>query len=132
MKKHNLIFLILLLVYLGLVAWLCFGHFEGLPKIQKDLFGIPFDKVVHFLMFLPFPFLSFKAFDYLTKKSWQAILALLVIFVIGCGIAAATEIGQSHTAYRSGDPNDFLADILALGIATVVTFAISLACSRKR
>ena len=83
-------------------------------------------------MFLPFPFLSFKTFDYLAKKPWQAVLASLVIFTVGCLIAAATEIGQSHTAYRSGDPNDFLADILALGIASVVTLAISLACSRKR
>ena len=132
MKKRNLIFLFLLLVYLGLVAWLCFGHFEGLPKVQQDFIGIPLDKVVHFLMFLPFPFLCFKAFDYMTKTSWHALLAVLAIFVVGCLIAAATEIGQSHTAYRSGDPNDFLADILALGIASAVTFAISLACSRNR
>lgn len=132
MKKRNFIYLILLLVYLGLVTWLCFGHFDGLPKVQKGFFGIPVDKVIHFLMFLPFPFLSFKTFDYLAKKPWQAVLASLVIFTVGCLIAAATEIGQSHTAYRSGDPNDFLADILALGIASVVTLAISLACSRKR
>ena len=131
MKKRNFIYLILLLVYLGLVTWLCFGHFDGLPKVQKDFFGIPVDKVVHFLMFLPFPFLSFKTFDYLAKKPWQAVLASLVIFAVGCAIAAGTEIGQSKTAYRSGDPNDFLADILALGIASIVTLAISLACSRK-
>lgn len=132
MKKRNFIYLILLLVYLGLVTWLCFGHFDGLPKVQQGFLGIPVDKVIHFLMFLPFPFLSFKTFDYLAKKPWQAVLASLVIFTVGCLIAAATEIGQSHTAYRSGDPNDFLADILALGIASVVTLAISLACSRKR
>ena len=101
MKKRNFIYLILLLVYLGLVTWLCFGHFDGLPKVQKDFFGIPVDKVVHFLMFLPFPFLSFKTFDYLAKKPWQAVLASLVIFAVGCAILtlyAGAELPQDIEA----------------------------------
>lgn len=59
MRKRNILTLALLVVYLGMVGWCCFGHFSDLPDIGQDnLFGIPMDKMVHFLMFFPFPSLS--------------------------------------------------------------------------
>ena len=49
---------VLFLMYLGAIALLCFISGEKIPDIQREIFGIPTDKLVHFFMFLPFPVLS--------------------------------------------------------------------------
>lgn len=46
---------LLLLFYIGAVAFCCFWKFTSLPSLELKIFGIPKDKIVHFLMFLPFP-----------------------------------------------------------------------------
>lgn len=124
MKKRNIIGFILLLVYLGVLAWCCFGNFDDMPKPEKEFLGIEFDKIVHFIMFMPFPFLCFLAFDCITAKPWKAILSTIAIFLSGCLLAAGTEIGQSYTAHRSGDPKDFLADVIAMATACLLLIVI--------
>ena len=54
---------ILFAVYLAAVLVLCFGKFPSSEDVPKYLWGIPTDKIVHFLMFLPFPVLAYLAFD---------------------------------------------------------------------
>lgn len=121
MRKRN-IFAPLLIIYLGAVVYLCFGHFNDLPQIGQDsLWGIQMDKVVHFLMFFPFPILCHAAFRPQGKKGWRTVVTVFIIFVTGCALAAGTELGQSLTDYRSGDPMDFLADLAALTGASIVT-----------
>ncbi|MBR4756841.1 MAG: VanZ family protein [Bacteroidales bacterium] len=124
MGKRNVASLVLFVIYLAVLIWCCFGHFDDLPSVDTTLFGIPTDKIVHFIMFLPFPVLCFKSFSFLTPRPRQALLALAVIFIIGCLLAAGTEIGQSFTKYRSGDPFDFTADVVALAISSVATFIV--------
>ena len=119
MKKRNVIWFILLLVYLGVLAWCCFGNFDDIPQPRKEFFGIAFDKIVHFIMFLPFPFLCFLAFNCIEAKPWKAMLGIVAIFLAGCLIAAGTEIGQSYTAHRVGDPKDFMADFLSLAVSSL-------------
>ena len=131
MRKKNVIWPILLLIYLGLVTWCCFGHFESMPEATKDFLGIPADKIVHFIMFLPFPFLCFRSFSFPVAKPWQVFLSMTVIFLIGCIIAAGTEIGQSYTAHRSAEPMDFLADAVALAACSVATLILHLSCNQK-
>ena len=126
MKRSNIIALILFLVYLAAVAYCCFGHFSDLPQVESSYFGIPSDKIVHFLMFFPFPILFFLAFDRHTTKPWQAVLMTAITFALGCALAAATEIGQSFTTYRSGDPLDFYADILSLGISSLLILTVDI------
>ena len=86
------IFRILLVLYLCAVAWLCFGHFSNIPNIKMSYWGIPTDKIVHFLMFFPFPLLAFGGFDKYTTKPWHSFLFVAVLFGIGCLLAGATEI----------------------------------------
>ena len=124
MPRRSIIGSILLLVYLGVLAWCCFGNFESLPSVQKSFFGIPTDKVVHFIMFLPFPMLCFWSFNFIAMKPWKMILAVLAVFLIGCAIAAGTEIVQSFTSYRTADPKDFVSDIIALGVSTLIFLLI--------
>lgn len=131
MSKRGRAFLVLFLGYLGIVAWCCFGHFDSLPVVQSELFGIPMDKVVHFLMFLPFVFLGYMAFYSNSRKKWKSVLIALAVLAAGILIAAATELGQSLTDYRSGDPWDLAADISGLGLAFVLVVALVLIQKRK-
>ncbi len=131
MKKRNIISFILFLLYLGFVAWCCFGHFDSLPNISRSILGFPTDKVVHFVMFFPFAFLCFASFDFLAGKKWKALLLMAAVFVIGLLVATATEAGQSLTTYRSADPLDFKADALALGLASLIIAVIILARKTK-
>ncbi len=132
MKKRNILTLSLFIIYLGAVAYCCFGHFSELPDMGKDtLFGIPTDKVVHFLMFFPFPILCFLTFTGRTQKPLHTMLIVGCVFTIGCVIAAATEIGQSFTDYRSGDILDFAADATALAVSSIMVMFIDLHIIKK-
>ena len=120
------VFRVLLILYLAVVAWLCFGHFDNIQKIPRSFWGIPTDKIVHFLMFFPFPILSFLAFDRFTTRWWQSVLFVGAVFLVGCLIAGGTELGQLQTSYRSGDIADFFADGLALGISSLIVLIIDI------
>ncbi len=115
---------ILFVMYLACIAFLCFMHVDKLPEVQKFIFGIPTDKVVHFLMFMPFPILAYLAYDHLTNKVWSAVLFAVATLVIGCLIAYGTEYVQGRLPYRSMDIKDFKADALALTISTAAVFII--------
>ena len=114
----------LFLVYLALVAWICFGSFKPGPHVPRSVLGIPTDKLVHFCMFFPFPILAFLAFDKYTETPQSTFLFSGLTFLVGLGLAFLTEWGQAHlTDYRSGDPWDWVADISALVLSSLaVTF----------
>lgn len=130
--KRQAAAIFLFIIYICAVVYCCFGHFNDLPQVgQEDLWGIPMDKVVHFIMFFPFPMLCYPAFCHRNLKVWKTALNITVILVIGCALAAGTEIGQSMTDYRSGDPMDFLADFAALAASSVITFIFEILTSKK-
>ncbi|MBR1926668.1 MAG: VanZ family protein [Bacteroidales bacterium] len=130
MSKRDRIFQILFLAYLGMVLWCCFGHFDNLPKVQRHVLGIQTDKVVHFIMFLPFVFLGYLSFASITKKRSGAALLAFAVFLVGILMAVATEKAQSLTTYRSGDVMDFVADAGGLALAFLCVLALILL--RKR
>lgn len=124
MNKFNIISLILFLVYLGLVFWCCFGNFSDLPDVQKEFFGIPTDKIVHFIMFLPFVTLCFMAFSFIGKTYRGKLLLIIPALVAGILLAIGIEIGQSLTSYRTGDSMDFVADSMGLLVSTIITLIL--------
>lgn len=130
-RKYRILFRILFGVYVATVLFLCFARFDSAPDVPRSLFGIPTDKVVHFCMFFPFPFLAFLAFDSLTETFWSSLFWALGAFAAGAVLAGMTELVQARTTYRSGDPMDFLADIIALGIASIAVFTIDYAKQPK-
>ncbi|MBO4610956.1 MAG: hypothetical protein J5668_02495, partial [Bacteroidales bacterium] len=122
---------ILLVVYLAAVAYLCFASQGGLPKFDDWPFKIPADKVVHFLMFLPWPILA--SLSVMPDRSSvmtgsdrasmtpdrvggdvKIVIILLIITLIGCALAGTTEWIQGLLPYRSRDIMDFIADSLGL------------------
>ena len=123
--KRTTIFAILTVLYVALVALLCFANLNTPPDAPKTLFGIESDKVVHFLMFFPFPILAFLSFR--TKNmSVEATLGVIVlIFAVGCLLAWSTEFVQGLLPYRTKDHFDLKADMLGMIISSVITFIIS-------
>ena len=106
---------ILLVIYLAAVAYLCFASQGGLPKFDDWPFKIPADKVVHFLMFLPWPILaSLSVMPDRDRTSVRMVVTLLIITLIGCALAGTTEWVQGLLPYRSRDIMDFIADSLGL------------------
>ena len=126
MMKRTTIFRILTILYLGAVALLCFANFNNLPDVQKTFLGIPADKIVHFLMFLPFPILAFWSLRLRRKGLVKTLLVLVAIFIVGCLIAWGTEYVQSKLPYRDMDLLDFRADRIGLAVGCMAMFFIQL------
>jgi len=132
MKGKRLIARILFFLYIAAVLVLCFGQFKDAPSLPWTLLGIPSDKLVHFCMFFPFPILAFLAFDKYTETPRSTFLFSGITFLVGVALAFGTEWGQAHlTTYRSGDPLDWLADISALFISTLIVIIWDLLKQRK-
>jgi VanZ family protein len=130
-RKQLLIARIVFVVYILAVLVLCFGKFEGTEDVPMDLWGIPTDKIAHFLMFFPFPILAYLAFDRYQGKRWPSIPWAAVAFACGCAFAAGTELVQSRLSYRSGDPVDFQADFLALLVSSFIVLIVILFKHKK-
>ena len=121
MKGRRLIARILFFLYIAAVLVLCFGQFKDAPSVPWTLLGIPSDKLVHFCMFFPFPILAFLAFDKYTETPRSTFLFSGITFLVGVALSFGTEWGQAHlTTYRSGDPLDWVADVSALFISTLI------------
>ena len=134
MKRQSVIFFrILFLLYIIGVMYLCFGNFSDIHGIHRSYFGIPTDKIVHFIMFFPFPILGNWA---LGKRphNWIAGVGTAVLLgVIGFAIAGGTELGQKYlTSWRMGDFADLKADCKAILLATIITVVINIARSCRK
>lgn len=132
MRSRVILSRLLLLLYLITVGILCFISSDSLPSVKTEFFGIPVDKLAHFLMFFPFPILFFLSTSWKTDKFWQILLYTVLTFIIGAAIAAATEWIQGFTATRSPDKADFIADAIALGSSCLIILVILLLSSKKK
>ena len=119
--KMRYISAFLLCAYIVAVAVLCFMKPSSLPQVEMDFFGIPMDKVVHFIMFLPFSILAYMTFWPADAGKLRKMAVLLVILIFGAGMAVATEKIQAMTGYRSGDIMDFAADMTGILAGAALT-----------
>lgn len=113
-----------MLGYLVLVSYACFSKSPSLPMPEWTLWGIPQDKIMHFLMFLPFPFLMYAMFYYKVRRYRHIPLLALAILLFGFAVAGFTELIQEFIPYRSSDILDFAADNVALLSGTVIVALI--------
>ncbi|MBR6458425.1 MAG: VanZ family protein [Bacteroidales bacterium] len=115
MLRKVLFWRILLVIYLAAVSYICFASQGGLPTIENWPFKIPADKCVHFVMFLPWPVLAcLSVLPIGAGRTRKAVITLLIITLLGCALAGATEWIQGLLPYRSRDVVDFIADCLGL------------------
>ena len=129
--RRTTLFRILLLLYLGVLALLCFANFSSVPEVQPTFLGIPADKLVHFLMFMPFPSLAFWSLRPRRLSVVKTLLVLVILFAAGCLIAWGTEYVQGLLPYREMDLMDFRADRIGLACGSVIAFLIQLFSSPK-
>ena len=135
-RKVTIAARILLVIYLFAVGYICFGTVNRIPQVFRFFLGIESDKVVHFLMFLPFPLLLYYSMAKELTSPGKAALYCILIFILGCCIAAGTEMVQSLIPHRAADHKDFLADTYAVGLGSICVLVIDLIrhsskCSRK-
>ena len=120
-KAGRIIYNVLLLAYIAAVIYLCFGRFEHIPQVPELWFNIPKDKAVHFIMFFPYVFLTYKSIGIAktatTRRRW---LSLSIIIVVGLLFAILTEKVQGLLGYRTCDIRDFYADALGLLSGTLL------------
>ena len=121
MLKTKHISMIILCAYVAAVALMCFMKTDHAPAVEFSLFGIPSDKVVHFIMFLPLPILAYSAFLPSGKGFWKDLAIFAVALLAGTGFAAGTERLQSMVEYRSGDIMDFAADMAGMACGGILT-----------
>lgn len=113
---------IVFIIYLACVAFLYYANISPKATMPEDIFGFKMDKVVHFLMFLPYPFLAHGSFK--GKRKWRNL-----VFVILGGILLAYgfELTQERLAsYRTTDPWDLVANIAALTVSSFIVAIIDL------
>lgn len=121
-------YIALFCIYLAAVAVACFSKPSSLPNLSAGTFlGIPMDKVLHFIMFLPFPVLASMSIIDPKRKKAANIMTLLVICITGVGIVYATEAIQAQLGYRSYDVKDLYADTVGITIGALAT-AIIITC----
>ena len=101
MRIRRIIFLLLFCLYIAAVAYLCFARPDEVPSLPETWFGLPADKVAHFLMFLPFPFLGYIAFEGNGMNWWKKALLMIGLLTIGFALALGTEQVQALLEYRS-------------------------------
>ena len=126
-RNYHALWIVLFCLYMAGVAWLYFSSGEVSFELPKSLFGIPFDKVVHYSMFLPFPILFTLALDF---RSWWRTLSISSLLAVA--IAFLFETLQSRiTETRVTDPADLNANVLGIttGLAIMVIAGL---IARKR
>lgn len=117
------VFVVLFVLYMGVLIYLYFGKFPSFIKLPRTIMNIPSDKVGHFLMFLPYPFLAHGS-SFTGKRKWRD---LLFVHLSGIVIAFTFELLQSTLAsYRTTDPWDLVANVASITIATLLLAVIDL------
>ena len=111
----------ILCVYFATVLVLCLIRPEYIPDAEIRIWGIPADKILHFLMFLPYPVIAYTAFRPESGRKWLHLLVLLAVFAVGIGLAMATEKLQGLSEYRAYEVTDFYADVLGMECCSIAT-----------
>ena len=88
--------------------------------MNTEILGLPADKVVHFLLFFPFPIISYITFPDMRKTPAGFLRFSITVFIAGVCLGGAIELIQGISGYRSCDSKDLLADCYGLAASTAV------------
>lgn len=110
MTRKKVFFRLALLLYLLALCYVCFAPGDDIPKLPPSLAGIPVDKLVHFLLFVPFaPLVHFGL-------GLSPILSALLALACALG----TEVVQLFLPDRAFELYDFFADSLGICLTFIV------------
>ena len=86
--RYKKIYIAIFCAYLAAVGLLCFLRPSSLPEMEvKTFLGIPIDKILHFIMFLPYPILAGLVFIRRDSTAAYFIAMLMIIAVTGICIS---------------------------------------------
>ena len=120
---------LLMLAYLCAVSLLCFAQL-GAPPSQGLIWGIPSDKIAHFLLFIPFPFLAWGCTQRQKETVPNILSKLAIIFLLGFALGFLTEYIQGFLPGRCRERLDFLADMCGI-TASCLAIVIFKLCRQK-
>lgn len=131
-KGIRLLVKILFIIYIGMVLFFCFYKFSSTGlDLGKYFLGIRLDRYAHFLMFFPYPFISWLTCRYASSSQFLNKYAVAFTLVTGLIFAGATEIFQDwFFASRQGDVLDFAADSLSVLTGTFIVASLGDAAVR--
>lgn len=121
-SRHH-IYISLFCLYMLAVGYLCFSRPDEIPSIPLDWFGIPTEKIAHFVMFTPFPILASLAFIPEKYGKFRKVLGIIAIAALGAVTAAATEQIQEVLGYRCYETKDMMADLIGIAAGAVAMMA---------
>ncbi len=115
---------LLFVAYMSVVMLLCLASFSN-SKIDINLndyfLGIRLDRLIHFSMFLPFPFICWLFIKHGTRLVPRKSFRHVAIIAAGIVFAAIAESSQElFTTYRDSDPLDFCANITGIFTGSVI------------
>lgn len=120
-KRYSGIAAAIYLLYIATVFFLCLYHFKSNPEIPMSFLGIPMDKIVHFCMMFPFPFLTLLFLKFTCSASLKGFWLYSIIFLFGISLAIITEFCQEVlTSYRSPDITDVAADLCGIAAGCIL------------
>lgn len=127
---HKLVFA----AYLSVVLALCFAdsspdtvtgsYIKSINSSVTVCPGLGNDKIVHLLMFLPFPVLAMRAFGRNKKRLPHYVVSILAASLAGILTGGAIELLQGFSGYRSCDIKDFCADCLGTLLGAALTLQL--------
>lgn len=125
------ILVIVFCIYMAAVFYLCFSNTDQSTQWPELWFGLPVDKVGHFLMFLPFPMLGYKVLEKDDMNGWKCLMLLAGMITAGFAVGAGIEMAQSLLKYRSAETADLLADGAGLMCGGLIALTYILIRKRK-
>jgi VanZ family protein len=96
-------------------------HPTSLPDTDLQIPGL--DKIIHLIMFIPFPVLTYLTITTSKRGSATYLKVILLAFIIGCLLATGTEYIQKHTGYRSFEIGDLIADFSGIFLGSLLSLS---------
>ncbi|MBQ2913359.1 MAG: VanZ family protein [Bacteroidales bacterium] len=121
-RKTYIVVTALFALYIVAVLCLCLLNLsDKTPELPKYLFGIPMDKIAHFVMYFAYPVVGWLLLTYNKQIKINRKYVFSTIFITGVAFAAFTETAQGlFTIYRDSDPLDMLANFLGISAACIL------------
>lgn len=124
MQYIKTLFKTLFLIYLGMVFFFSLHTFTESPvDFSWRLFGVRADRIMHFIMFFPFPFSAWFAFGHKLKEMSNRYSYLLLL-ISGIAISTLTEFLQKAMPGREYDLVDLLANYSAIITGSVLVIIL--------
>ncbi len=115
-KSAKILIITLFIIYLCMVMFFCFYKFgPSALDLGKYFLGIRLDRYAHFIMFFPYPFITWLTCRFTASSDFIRRNAVILTLVSGLVFAGLTEICQDlFFNSRQGDALDFAADSLSI------------------